>query len=233
MNISFKVALALLLVVVCVAIVTITVSLQSRPLATVVAPAILATTSSTGGTSAPPPLAPASSTDCSAASIAVPSGWGLYTNDEDHYSIAYPSSSDATISHLDYRTGETHIGWSTSSKDTADISVQDSSDQDLTPAQLIAANERAALAGAAPDTTEQAVTPAGFQGILLFYKSGGFVEAEVYSTKHPDISLVFDLVFQAPEFATSYPAFWNLMLNSLTLSPFGGDGCDSRSCTCW
>jgi hypothetical protein len=55
--------------------------------------------------------------------------------DEDHYSIAYPNPSDATISHLEYQPGETHIGWATSSEDTVNISVEDSSDQGLTPAE--------------------------------------------------------------------------------------------------
>jgi hypothetical protein len=113
------------------------------------------------------------------------------------------------------------------------ILVEDSSVQNLTPAEFVAAEERTVLAGAAPGTTAQAVTLSGMQGDLLFSEPGGIVTATVYSPDHPDSNLVFTLYFEAPEFATSYPPFWKQMLESLTLSQYGSNGCTAASCTCW
>jgi|SRR5581483_1602085 len=159
--------------------------------------------------------------------VGTPASWSTYTNDEDNYSISYPDSTDVTISHGRYKTGDTLIEWPGSSEVSVDIQVLDASIQNLTAEQLIARDEQSEV----PTFTLQPLALDHMRGVLVFDKDGGNIEAEMYSTNHPDINLVFLIDFESSK--ADYPGFWQQMLNTFRLSSTGLSNCSGLACAAW
>jgi hypothetical protein len=168
-----------------------------------------------------------------------PLNWAAYTNTEDHYSISYPNPQDVTISHPDYRPGDTLISWSSAvgwstpadSEATIDIQALDPNDQNLTAAQFVDKDSR--LLPNDPSLTRQPLSVDTFQGFLVLDPIGGNIEAEMYP-ENPNVNLVFEIDFQMPEGPESYPMFWQEMLQTFSLSASGSVSCSGSSqCADW
>jgi hypothetical protein len=168
-----------------------------------------------------------------------PLNWAAYTNTEVHYSISYPNPQDVTISHPDYRPGDTLISWSSAvgwstpadSEATIDIQALDPNDQNLTAAQFVDKDSR--LLPNDPSLTRQPLSVDTFQGFLVLDPIGGNIEAEMYP-ENPNVNLVFEIDFQMPEGPESYPMFWQEMLQTFSLSASGSVSCSGSSqCADW
>jgi hypothetical protein len=149
----------------------------------------------------------------------LPSGWGTYRNNEDHYSISYPSSSAVSIAHPTYAPGSTRLGWSPSAGDYVDIRVYDASGLSL--------GDWLKKGGGTPPDSESYFDAKDGQFVLGYYPAGGFVKASMESRQ----GVVYQLYFQAMSYGEQYPPFWQDMLKTFELlSPSVQVACTDASC---
>jgi hypothetical protein len=187
--------------------------------------------------SATPPTmesAPTSTvSDATTSNAGLAAGWGIYTNNEDHYVISYADAADVLISHPADSLGMTTIGWSTSSlaPDYVQIEVVQTDTLNLspnTPQQWVADQRHDAGALSIPT---QDITGQGWSG---FVESDSQTQTVTAILSVPtDYSVGYEITFVAGADDSQVPAFWRGMLDSFRIVPLDQGMCSGPKCAYW